>query len=912
MTPAEPDSRERILYGYRFGTAEFDEARFELRVAGLPVDIENRALEVLACLLRHAGEVVTKEELFDAVWTGRVTVDKVLPNAVAKLRRALGEANAERIVTQSRVGYRLDGPVARNALSHRQSSRIQLEAGHAVPGRENFTLSRQLGRTGNSEVWLAAQARTGAERVYKFSIDGDRLPMLKREATLSRVLREGVPERGHFVELIDWNFEEPPFFLECAYAGENLIEWSKHALAALDTEARIALFVQVVDAVAAAHGVGVLHKDLKPANMLVAREAEGWHLRLGDFGSGRLLDPDVLDALGITRAGVGMTRDGPLDSSSGTPLYIAPEVFAGELPTVASDVYALGLMLYQMIAGSFSRPLASGWEAVVGDALLAEDIRAATEGDPKRRLASAAELAVRLRTRDARRLAAQRDREAAERARREREALERSRAQRPYLVALAGVLAVGVAAVAGLYATALDARNDARRELERANALNRFLNDDLIGRSNPLVLAKGKDASLQDMLLVARERATRRFASEPRTEATIRSSLATLLNMIELMPEAESEARRALELFEREDGAHSLDALRARSMLVRVLTRTSKFEEAKRQLETLDRDSAEHRESIVGYFTGAAWGAYHMNRAEFAAAVPRYREAISAVRAAAPAELSTLDSLRLDLVNVLTQTGDTAEARREGEAVIDDIVARDDGNDLMVAFVRAAVARTYTLEGELDEAEKSLLAAQATIVERLGENHSRNLMLTNDLYRIAVDRKDWPHALELARRVHAGFAAQFGADHVVTNMTLVNLALAHYESGDSRAAHTHLRDAVARLSKQMPATSPQRQFASFWLAAVAIDRGAYDEASPLVADLDEAILEAISPNAIWPYRLATLRAQLAAHRGDTAGAQALLVPALEGFRANNADDDRFAGRARALLDASALEAVPRP
>ena len=908
MTDSE--TRERILYGYRFGTAEFDEARFELRVAGLPVDVENRALEVLACLLRHAGEVVTKEELFEAVWAGRVTVDKVLPNAVAKLRRALGETNAERIVTQSRVGYRLDGPVTRSALSHRQSSRIRLEAGQGVPGRENFTLSRQLGRTANSEVWLASQARSGAERVYKFSIDGDRLPALKREATIARVLREGVPERGHFVELIDWNFEEPPFFLECAYAGENLLEWSGHALAGLDLDARIALFVQVVDAVAAAHGVGVLHKDLKPANVLVAREGEGWHLRLGDFGSGRLLDPDVLDALGITRAGLGMTREGPLDSSSGTPLYIAPEIFAGELPTVASDVYALGLMLYQMIAGSFGRPLASGWEDDIGDALLVEDIRATTEGDPGRRLGSAAELATRLRTRAARRLAAQRDHDAAQRARVERAALERTRAQRPYLIALTGVLAIGVAAVAALYASALDARNDARRELERANALNRFLNDDLIGRSNPLVLAKGKDASLKDMLLVARERATRRFASEPRTEATIRSSLATLLNMIELMPEAEADARRALELFEREDGVRSLDALRARSMLARVLTRTSKFDEALAHLQTLDRDSAARDEPIVRYLTGAAWGAYHMNRAEFAAAVPRYREAITAIRTSAPDQVATLDSLRLDLVNVLAQTGETAEARREGEAAIRDIVARDDGNDLMVAFVRAAVARTYTLDGELDEAEKALLAAQATIVERLGENHSRNLMLTNDLYRIAVDRKDWPRALDLARRVHAGFAAQFGADHAVTDMTLVNLGLAHYESGDARSAHAHLGDAVARLSKQMPPTSPQRQFATFWFAAVALDIGAFAEAGPLVDTLDATILEAISPNAIWPFRLATLRAQLAAHRGDSDGAKQMLGPALEGFRANKADDDRFAERARMVLGTRATSRTP--
>ena len=70
-------------YTWRFGTAEFDEARFELRVGGLPVEVERRALDVLAYLLRHAGEVVTKDELLREVWAGRVTVDKVLPNAVA-------------------------------------------------------------------------------------------------------------------------------------------------------------------------------------------------------------------------------------------------------------------------------------------------------------------------------------------------------------------------------------------------------------------------------------------------------------------------------------------------------------------------------------------------------------------------------------------------------------------------------------------------------------------------------------------------------------------------------------------------------------------------------------------------------------------------------------------------------------
>src|ERR1700760_197727 len=77
------DDAGATVYRYRFGSAEFDEARGELRVAGLTVELEPRPLQVLLTLLRHSDELVTREELFDAVWGDRPTVDNVLPNAIA-------------------------------------------------------------------------------------------------------------------------------------------------------------------------------------------------------------------------------------------------------------------------------------------------------------------------------------------------------------------------------------------------------------------------------------------------------------------------------------------------------------------------------------------------------------------------------------------------------------------------------------------------------------------------------------------------------------------------------------------------------------------------------------------------------------------------------------------------------------
>lgn len=204
---------------------------------------------------------------------------------------------------------------------------------------------------------------------------------------------------------------------------------------------RLEVVAQVATALAAAHSVGVMHKDVKPANVLIDQDAHGRpRARLADFGIGGLTERERLEAAGITV--LGLTDDGSATSSgAGTRLYPAPELLEGKPATLQADVYALGVLLYQMVVGDLSRALASGWQRDVDDPLLAEDVAAAVDGLPEHRLASA-QLAERLRSLPERRAR----REAEERLRAESElaraVLERSRRRRKWIVASLSVLLV--------------------------------------------------------------------------------------------------------------------------------------------------------------------------------------------------------------------------------------------------------------------------------------------------------------------------------------------------------------------------------------------------------------------------------------------------------------------------------------
>jgi serine/threonine protein kinase/DNA-binding winged helix-turn-helix (wHTH) protein len=864
------------LFRFRFGTAEFDESRFELRVSGLPVDVQRKPLEILSILLAHAGEVVTKEELLEAVWEGRPTVENVLANAVAKLRNALGDENAARIVTLPRVGYRFDGLVERVAVGRASVSRLDLAAGTAVPGRPNFVLERLIAGSPGSEVWLARHVKTRERRVYKFCPDGTRLAALKREATLSRLLHDNLGDRHDFVRVLDWNFETQPFFLECEYGGTDLLQWATQDghLESLSLAQRIGLFLQIADAVSAAHGVGVLHKDLKPANILVSPEGNGWRVRLTDFGSSRLLEPERLADLGITQLGLTMTQGVLSDTTTGTPLYLAPELIAGAPPTVTSDVYALGVILYQLVIGDLRLPLVPGWDRSVPDDLLRSDIAQATDGDPALRIANVSELASRLRKLEKRREEQQRHEAALRDARIAHEALQRSRARRPWVAAAMAILAIGLGVSLWLY-------RDARLANARSEAINGFLNWAVLANTGALKTDSDPDPTMRRVLRNAATTVGDVFASDPSSEGWIRLGIGQGLSGLGDYEVAEDQQRQALALLRRVHGFNHERTQVAAYALAMTLLEQSKFIDAEEVLGELDQLTDRSLRNSETIFKSRAL------RGMLRAARKDCSHALEDLQAAAAIELPESEESAFNLFNVRSWIGETLNCLGryyESEQLYLSLLGPEDSEKVvgpaLVGYARLGYAKALQQRGQPEHAERQLTQALKVLESGVGDADAftvgQALVEAGSFY---AEIGQFDKAADCLTRGRA-MLLEIGEQQEKALNALRALGVIDYSRGLWEAAIEKLTAAREGLEAVFGETAPDVQGATYWLAAALSSAGRSDEAAELTSHLEPHALLASLGGSSWAARLEALRGRILLDQGNTEG-RAMLTSAIQ-------------------------------
>ena len=397
---------------YRFERFELDELSLTFRVSGVLVPLPIKPWATLLLLAQNAPDTVSKAELMDTVWLGRVVTEGVLTQVISRLRVLLGDDTQEWIKTVHGVGFRLTLPVTRgrdSALDARAAPEFAITQATALRGRPLWALTQALSTSKRTAVWLAERKNDHLQRVFKFAHDGAGLRALKRELSVTRVLQAAQTASG-ICAVIDADFSEAPFFIELPYFnGGNLVDfYETHP--GICAERTRDLLISIARTLAECHAVGIIHGDIKPKNILLELEAnKPPAARLADFGAALLLDHarlKVLELSAIHHTGLVVS-----DPGGGTLAYAAPELLAGKPASVATDAYAFGVTAFQLLCGEFSRPLSPGWEDLIDDKsgqsgdttikLLRLDIAEMCQADPAKRPAFS-EIATRLASLDAR------------------------------------------------------------------------------------------------------------------------------------------------------------------------------------------------------------------------------------------------------------------------------------------------------------------------------------------------------------------------------------------------------------------------------------------------------------------------------------------------------------------------------
>jgi serine/threonine-protein kinase len=671
-----------------------------------------------------------------------------------------------------------------------------------------WRLLREIGRGGMGVVYLAE--RTGeqfSQRAALKLVHGG----LGSAEVLARFRRERQILAGlshpHIARLLDGGRAEDgrPYLTMEYVEGRPLTDYCREK--ALDVEARLRLFVAICHAVQHAHGRLVVHRDLKPSNILITEAGEP---RLLDFGIAKLLAKDEAETT-LTRAGLALM----------TPQYAAPEQLCGETVSTATDVYALGLILYELLTGRHPYRERSGLGAgepisrrepprpslAVADRALSRRLAGdldtivlmALREQPARRYASAEALARDLDRHLARLPVSARPDTFAYRA---RKFAGRHRS---------GVAVSAVAAfllIAFAVTMAEQARRTARQR-DRAERVSKFLVE-LFSVSDPL---KGGNVTAREILDRGAGRIERELAAEPEVQGDLLDTMGRVYFSIGVFDKARQLLERSVDVRSRVLGANDSRTLSSMNTLGNVLVRAGRFDSGIRLFrETLERQrrslGADHEATLRTMNDVAFWLGF-MGR--WTEAEKLHRDVLER-RRRRYGELSgeTVWSVS-DLGVVLMSQGRYSEAKPFLEKAIQiwrRIRAPGDPDSFKEALFRSRLASLYQGQRRYAEAEKVFADALANIRRVMGPENDHTISATKDLAvlyavtgRYAESEKLLRKALEVSRRV-------LGPRHVDTLQTPYWLAVVQAAQGRLEEAEKFQTEALALQREILGAEHP--------------------------------------------------------------------------------------------------------
>jgi len=613
-----------------------------------------------------------------------------------------------------------------------------------------YTIVRLLGRGGMGTVYLAHRSDVDKQVAIKLLDSG----FVSGDATRRFLLEQTVLARldhPHIARLLDAGIltSATPYFVMELVDGEPITDYA----ARVDLHARLRLFADVCSATAYAHQQLVVHRDLKPSNIMVDR---GGAVKLVDFGIAKLLDDDHQ----LTLTGGRLM----------TPDFAAPEQVRGEPITPATDVYALGLLLFELLTGTraytlrgltpsqaertvcdWTPPKPSTLDVRVAGDLDAVCLRA-LEKDPARRYPTSSELLS-----DIQRYLSHRPVEA----RPPTLAYVTRKFVTRHLVAVATATLLVFLLLSGSLAVLWQAQR-AERERERAeralvesNAIADFLID-LFEAPDP-ARSRGTSPSARELIALGETRAEQ-LAGQPLVQARMLDTIGRVYANLGQFDRAEPLTLRAL-------------ALRQAYL------------------------AADHADTATSLHDLAS---LHQEQGRYREAEPRYAAALAMRRRVlGPDHPDVAETLGLYGVLVLRMHRDDRTAETLLREAVEIRRRAFGGSDPRVASTLNTLAAVYDFRGDYDTTERLLREALAIQRRHLGPSHPDSRATLNNLGTTLTFKGDFHAAeatmketLDLNRRV-------VGPAHPSVAGNLNNLAAIFERSGQTARAEGTYREAIA-------------------------------------------------------------------------------------------------------------------
>ncbi len=719
-----------------------------------------------------------------------------------------------------------------------------------------YRIVRPLGRGGMGAVFLAERADGQFEQQVA-------LKLIRAGAASGPIVRRFQSERQilarlqhpHIARLLDGGLTDDgqPYFAMEYVEGVPLDQYCEaHDL---PVEERVRLIRTVCDAVQSAHRQLVVHRDLKPSNILVT---EGGTVKLLDFGIAKMLTGEG-DALSDPMSDPAHTQTG---RAVMTPAYAAPEQVSHAPVTTATDVYALGVVLYELLAGQRPFDLSGASPAEV-ERVVAEatpeppsthaplEQRRALRGDldviclkalrkePERRYASAQEMADDLRRYlQGRPVQARPDTIGY----RTRKFVQRYRSG----VAAAAAVVVLIAGLVGFYTTQLaEERDRAQLEAEKAEQVVGFM-ETLFERSDPTE-ARGDTLTVREVMDEGATRIRAELADQPAVRARMMDVIAGVYQNLRLQTPAESLLTDAVQTWRALGDDGSLGLAESLNKLGRLYGETTDLDaavEAYREALNIRRSRlGEEHEDVAELYNNLAL--IRIKQGNHAEAEALLRRAIEMARRLSDG-LSEEDSAAqlYNLAYLVHYRGDFEEAEamyRESLALLRQVHG---DRHLHVMYAMQSLADLLADTGKLAAADTLLQQVVEQGRTLVGETSIDYAFMLNDLGRLRGEQGRFEEGEALVKEALTIVEDAYDGPHPNTATVTESLGLLYYHAEQHERAAEQLREALSIRRQLFEAPHPDLSNNTGNLALVLRHSGDYAQAEALYREalaMDEAL-----------------------------------------------------------------------